>query len=161
MAVLLKHSESKSLSMWDTIHAFLRGEFRFATVDKQAEDNIAAFTNTIKVARERLVSQQIASVAELIEFVRESVRYDAHLRKKFGPEADDRIANVEELKTFANEIAKVTNENELPDIGLGETPEESLLERFLGNITLMTDVQDGDDGKLDNVWGLTSHCIDG
>ena len=39
-----------------------------------------------------------------------------------------------------------------PDIGLGETLEESPLERFLGNFTLLTNAQDGDDGKLDNVW---------
>ena len=79
------------------------------------------------------------------------MKYDGHLRKKFGAEADDRIANLEELKTFANEIAKVTNQNELPDIGLGGTRDESPLEKFMGNITLMTDVQDGEDSKFDNV----------
>jgi len=100
----------------------------------------------------------IGSVAELIDFVREQVKYDAHLRKKFGPEADDRIANLEELKTFANEIAKATNENELPDIGLGVSPEENPLERFMGNIALMTDVQDGDDDqRFDNVWSSCTH----
>ena len=82
------------------------------------------------------------------------MKYDAHLRKKFGPEADERIANLEELKTFANEIAKITDENELPDIGLVENLEESPLERFLGNIPLMTEVQDGEDEKFDNVCQL-------
>jgi DNA helicase-2/ATP-dependent DNA helicase PcrA len=147
----IKHSESNSRSIWDSIEAFIRGEIRFPINDKQAEDNLAAFVRTIKLARTSLAAGQIASVAELIDFVREKVKYDGHLRKKFGAEADDRIANLEELKTFANEIAKVTNENELPDIGFGGTTEESPLERFIGNITLMTDVQDGEDSKFDNV----------
>ena len=158
LSLFVKDSESKSRPIWDSIHAFIRGEIRFPTNDKQAEDNIVAFVKMIKLARAKLASQQIASVAELIDFVRESVKYDAHLRKKFGPEADDRIANVEELKTFANEIAKVMNENELPNIGLVESPEETPLERFMGNIALMTDVEAGDDAKLDNVWSCVSHC---
>ena len=147
----IKDSESNSRSIWDSIEAFLRGEIRFPINDKQAEDNLAALIRTIKLARTSLAAGQIASVAELIDFVREKVKYDAHLRKKFGAEADDRIANLEELKTFANEIAKVTNQNELPDIGLGGTRDESPLEKFMGNITLMTDVQDGEDSKFDNV----------
>jgi len=147
----IKDSESNSRSIWDSIEAFLRGETRFPINDKQAEDNLATFVRTIKLARTSLAAGQIASVADLIDFVREKVKYDGHLRKKFGAEADDRIANLEELKTFANEIAKVTNENELPDIGLGGTREESPLERFMGNITLMTDVQDGEDSKFDSV----------
>jgi DNA helicase II / ATP-dependent DNA helicase PcrA len=147
----IKDSESKSRPIWASVEAFLRGEIRFPINDKQAEDNLAAFVRAIKLAQTRLTEGRIASVAELIDFVREQVKYDGHLRKKFGPEADDRIANLEELKTFANEIAKVTNENELPDIGLGESPEENPLERFMGNIALMTDVQDGEDQKFDNV----------
>jgi len=147
----INDSEANSRSIWNSIEAFLRGEIRFPINDKQAEDNLAAFMRTIRLAQTRLATGQIASVADLIDFVREQVKYDGHLRKKFGPEADERIANLDELKTFANEIAKFTNENELPDIGLGDTPEESPLERFMGNISLMTDVQSGEDEKFDNV----------
>jgi hypothetical protein len=75
------------------------------------------------------------------------------LRKKFGPDADERIANLEELKTFSREIDRVTEENVLPDVGVGKTNEEdeSALGRFLGNIALMTDVRDGGEDKVDSV----------
>ena len=89
----------------------------------------------------------------MIDHIRQVLNYDDYLRKKFGVEADERISNLEELKTFAKEVDKVTEENVLPEIGvLDETiDEESPLARFLGNIALMTDVCDDADDKLDCV----------
>ena len=92
-------------------------------------------------------------MVELIDFVRNKVNYDDHLRKKFGPEADQRIGNLEELKNFAEEIERITEDNQLPEIGIGEElrVEERALERFLGNISLMTDVRDSGQDKIDCV----------
>jgi superfamily I DNA/RNA helicase len=94
----------------------------------------------------------IPTVADLIDFVRAKVHYDEHLTKKFAAEADERIRNLEELKDFAGEIDRMTEDNELPEIGVGEARrEESALERFLGNISLMTDVRDSGDEKIECV----------
>jgi hypothetical protein len=75
------------------------------------------------------------------------------LRKKFGPDADERIGNLEELKTFAIEVDRVTMEHTLPELGITEATleNETSLSRFLGNIALMTDVRDEGEDKVDCV----------
>jgi DNA helicase II / ATP-dependent DNA helicase PcrA len=153
IAVLVKDTETKSRSLWESIQALLVGEIRFASNDKVAENALRGFVRTIAAARKTLASTEITNVAELIDYIRENVNYDDHLRKKFGPEADERIANLEELKTFSVEVERVTEENNLPDIGIVEAKEEeeTALERFLGNIALMTDVRDAGEDKVASV----------
>ena len=92
-------------------------------------------------------------MSELIDYVREHVNYDDYLRKKFGPDADERIGNLEELKTFSMEVDRVTEENVLPNIGIldEQEEEETTLQRFLGNIALMTDVRDAGEDMVDSV----------
>ena len=157
IAVLVKDAETKSRSLWESIQAILVGEIRFTSNDKAAENALASFVRTITTARKKLASTEIINVAETIDYIRESINYDDYLRKKFGPEADERIGNLEELKTFSVEVDRVTEENNLPDIGIVEAKveEETALERFLGNIALMTDVRDAGEDKVASV----SHCL--
>ena len=153
IAILVQDTETKSRSLWESIQALVVGEIRFATNDKVAETALATFVRTITVARRKLTTKEITSVADVIDYIRENVNYDDYLKKKFGPEADERIANLDELKTFSMEVDRVTEENNLPDIGIleAEDEEETALERFLGNIALMTDVRDAGEDKVDSV----------
>ena len=150
IAVLVKDTETKSRTLWESIQAILAGEIRFASNDRAAENALAIFARTIAAARKKLVSAELISVAEVIDYIRESVNYDDYLRKRFGPEADERIANLEELKAFSVEVDRMTEENNLPDIGIAEAKEEeeTALEQFLGNIALMTDVRDAGEDKV-------------
>ena len=105
------------------------------------------------------MSNEIQSVSELIDYIRENVNYDDYLRKKFGPETDERIGNLEELKLFSVEVDRVTEENVLPNIGVLEAQdEETALERFLGNISLMTDVRDAGEDMVDSVSASVIAC---
>lgn len=150
IAVLVKDAETKSRTLWESIQAILAGEIRFASNDRAAENALAIFARTITAARKKLASAELIGVAEVIDYIRESVNYDDYLRKKFGPEADERIANLEELKAFSVEVDRMTEENNLPDIGIAEAKEEgeTTLEQFLGNIALMTDVRDAGEDKV-------------
>jgi len=160
IATFVNDSESKSRSLWESLQALVSGDLRFSQHDHAAETALAVLVRTIESARQKLVANLIPSVVELIDFVRNKVNYDDHLRKKFGPEADQRIGNLEELKSFAGEIERITEDNQLPEIGIGEglTVEESALERFLGNVSLMTDVRDSGDDKIDCVRPLAVRC---
>jgi DNA helicase-2/ATP-dependent DNA helicase PcrA len=153
IAVLVTDSETKSRSLWESVQALIGGEIRFTSNDRAMETAIRNFVRTITAARRILVSKDIPSVSDLIDYVREHVSYDDYLRKKFGPDADERIGNLEELKTFASEVDRVADENVLPDIGMVEVQDEgeTALERFLGNIALMTDVRDAGEDMVDCV----------
>jgi superfamily I DNA/RNA helicase len=153
IATLVNNSESKSRPLWESLQAFVSGGLRFPQNDQGAERALTNLVRTLGCARQQLAANLIPNVAELIDFVRDKVNYDDHLKKKFGPEADERIGNLEELKNFAGEIERITEDNQLPDIGGEEETrvEESPLERFLGNISLMTDVRDSGDDKIDSV----------
>ena len=160
IAALVNDSESKSRSLWESLRAVVSGGLRFPQHDHATETALTTLFRTIESARRKLTANLIPTVWELIDFVRNNVNYDDHLRKKFGPEADQRIGNLEELKNFAREIERITEDNQLPDIGIGEglMVEETALERFLGNISLMTDVRDGGDDKADCVHPLAVRC---
>lgn len=153
ISVLVKDTESKNRSLWESIQALITGEIRFATNDKAAEMGLANFVRCINLSRQKLAKSELATVSDLIDYVRKNVQYDDYLRKKFGPEADERIGNLEELKTFSKEVEQVIEENKLPDIGVleGVDVEENTLSRFLGNIALMTDVRDNGEDKVDCV----------
>jgi hypothetical protein len=153
IAMLVRDGEAKNRSLWDSIQALVAGEIRFAGNDKAAEAGLASFARCIKVTQAKIASNEISTVSDLIDHVRKIVKYDDHLRKKFGPDADERIGNLEELKIFSNEVEHVTEENSLPDIGLleVEVEEETVLSRFLGNIALMTDVRHAGEDKVDSV----------
>jgi superfamily I DNA/RNA helicase len=152
IATLVKDSESKSRPLWESLQALISGQLRFPQTDRAAETGVSTLIRTLESARERLAAGMISTVADLIDFVRAKVQYDAHLTKRFAAEADERIGNLEELKNFAGEIERITEDNELPEIGVGQEPrEESALEQFLGNISLMTDVRDCGDEKMDCV----------
>jgi superfamily I DNA/RNA helicase len=153
IATLVKDTQTKDRSLWESIQALMGGQIRFASNDKGAEAGLASLVRCITMARQKIAANEIDSVSALIDCLRKSIKYDDHLRKKFGPDADERIANLEELKTFSREIGRVTEENVLPNIGIGGTNEEdeSALGRFLGNIALMTDVRDGGEDKVDSV----------
>jgi DNA helicase II / ATP-dependent DNA helicase PcrA len=153
VAMLLRDSEKKGRSLWDSIQALLAGEIRFAGNDKAADTAVAGFVQTITSAQKKLASSQIGTVSALIDHIRETVKYDDHLKKKFADDGDERIANLEELKTFSVEIERLTEENELPDIGIVEAQkeEETALSKFLGNIALMTDVRDAAEDEVDCV----------
>jgi DNA helicase II / ATP-dependent DNA helicase PcrA len=151
--ILVKDGQTNSRSLWQSLHALISGEIRFPTKDTVTESCLVSFIASIKTAQQNHASRQLATVSDLINYVRSVLGYDGHLRKKFGPEFDERVGNVEELKTFSTEIEQVTEENKLPDIGVGgsQNQEETPLQRFLGNIALMTDVRDAEDDKYDNV----------
>ena len=150
ISVLLRKAEGKNQTLWDSCQAMLTGEIKF---DQAAAESMGVFVRCITQARKKLASREIVEVSDVIDHIRQALNYDDYLRKKFGVEADERISNLEELKTFAKEVDKVTEENVLPEIGvLDETiDKESPLARFLGNIALMTDVRDDADDKLDCV----------
>jgi superfamily I DNA/RNA helicase len=153
IAVLVKDTETKSRSLWESIQALIAVEIRFASNDKAAETAVSRFVRTITVARRKLDSKEIGSVSELIDYMREHINYDDYLRKKFGPDADERIGNLEELKMFSTEVDRITEENVLPDIGIldAQEEEETTLQRFLGNIALMPDVRDTGEDMVDSV----------
>lgn len=153
ISLLQKKAEEQNQTLWDSIQAILTGEIKF---DKPAADGMGLFVRCITSVRAKLASQEIVDVSDLIDYLRKTLKYDEYLRKKFGAEADERIGNLEELKTFAKEVDKVTEENVLPEIGVLDVPteEESSLARFLGNIALMTDVRTTEEDKLDCVCHL-------
>ena len=153
ITVLLKDSETKNRTLWESIQALISGEIRFASSDRAAEISLSSLVRCINTARQKLASGDLATVADLIDYIRKTLQYDEYLRKKFGPEVDERLGNIEELKTFSKEVDQVTEENTLPDIGISEATEEeeTALSRFLGNIALMTDVRDGGEEKADCV----------
>jgi DNA helicase II / ATP-dependent DNA helicase PcrA len=161
IAVLVKDSDTKSRPMWDSIRALLVGEIRFTMKDTAAEAALGLFVRNIETVRKKLSSNEIKTVSDLIDYIRTQVNYDDHLRKKFGPEAEERISNLEELKTFSKEIELMMEENVLPEIGVGENQEEeSALERFLGNIALMTDIREdqGEDEIVSSVSVTFKHA---
>ena len=145
--------------MWESIQALISGEIRFPSNDRAAETAISHFVRTITAAQQKLASNEIRSVSDLIDYIRENVNYDDYLMKKFGPDADERVGNLEELKTFSVEVERLTEENVLPNIGMVEADEEeTALERFLGNIALMTDVRDAGEDTVDSVSWLLSYA---
>ena len=150
ISLLQKKADEKNRTFWDSIQAILTGEIKF---DSSALENMTQFVRCITGAQAKLASKEIVEVSDLIDYLRKTLKYDEHLKKKFGAEADERIGNLEELKMFAKEVDKVTEENVLPEIGVlnALTDDESPLARFLGNIALMTDVRDNEDDKLDCV----------
>ena len=150
ISVLVKKAEAKNQMLWDSVQAMLTGEIKF---DKPAAENMATFVRCVTGVRAKLASNEIVHVSDLIDYLRKTLKYDEYLRKKFGADADERIGNLEELKTFAKEVIRVTEENPLPEIGVldASTEQESALAQFLGNIALMTDVRDNDEDKLDYV----------
>jgi superfamily I DNA/RNA helicase len=156
IAVLVQDSETKDRSLWESIQASIDGNLRLANHDKGAETGLVNLVRCITMAREKAGTGEVGMVSALIDCLRKDVKYDEHLRKKFGPDADERIANLEELKTFSMEIDRVTVENTLPEIRVAgaRQDEETALSRFLGNIALMTDVRDGGEDKVDCVWLL-------
>jgi len=161
IAVLVKDAENQSRSLWESIQALISGEIRFATNDKAAEGALATLVRTITSIRKKLKSNDMNLVSEIIDWLRNNVNYDDYLRKKFGPNADERIGNLDELKNFALEVDRATKENVLPDVIVETTAEEETpLERFLGNIALMTDVQDAGEDKVDSVLYLTVSADD-
>jgi superfamily I DNA/RNA helicase len=98
IAMLVKDAETKNQLLWESVQAIVTGELRFTGTDRAAETGLSNFARCISSARLRLSRNEISSVSELIDYVRNSVQYDVYLGKKFGPEADDRIANLEELR---------------------------------------------------------------
>jgi hypothetical protein len=153
IAMLVRDGEARNRSLWDSIQALIAGEIRFAGNDRAAEAGLASFVRCIRASQTKVSSTEINTVSDLIDHIRKTLKYDDHLRKKFGPDADERIGNLEELKVFSTEVEHVTEENMLPDIGLVEVQveEESALSRFLGNIALMTDVRDAGEDTVDSV----------
>jgi len=151
--MLVRDSEAKNRTLWESVMGLISGEIRFSSNDKAAEAGLGSFIRCINLSRQKLAAGDLSTVSELIDYVRKQLQFDDYLRKKFGPEADERINNLEELKTFSKEVEQVTDENKLPEIGVLETTEEeeTPLSRFLGNIALMTDVRDGAEDKIDCV----------
>ena len=151
--MLVRDGEAKNRSLWDSIQGLIAGEIRFAGNDRAAEAGLASFVRCIRASRAKVSSAEINTVSDLIDHIRKTLKYDDHLRKKFGPDVDERIGNLEELKVFSTEVEHVTEENTLPDIGLVkvQVEEESALSRFLGNIALMTDVRDAGEDTVDSV----------
>jgi ATP-dependent DNA helicase UvrD/PcrA len=154
VGVFLRDSEKKKRTVWESVEACVRGELRFSSTYSESaysiQSGLANFAKCILSARQGLASKEIASISELIDFVRQGLEYDEHLMKKFGADGADRIANLEELKTFSKEVESVKNKDDLPEIGVlgAADEEETALSRFLGNIALMTDNRDGDDDHL-------------
>jgi superfamily I DNA/RNA helicase len=156
IAVLVKDSETKGRSLWDSIQALIDGNLRFTSKDEGAEAGLASLVRCINMAQQQVETGEIRAVSVLIDCLQKRVHYDEYLMKKFGPDANERIANLEELKMFSMEVDRVTEENALPDIGVmgARQDEETTLSRFLGNVALMTDVRDGGEDKVDCVWLL-------
>ena len=145
--MLVRDSENKGRSLWESVQALIDGEIRFSSTDRSLKAGLTEFVRNIMAMQRKLASSEIPLVSELIDHIRTTFKYDDHLRKKFGPEADERIKNLEELKIFAVEVYRMTEDSNLPDLEIvgAEDEEETALARFLGNITLMTDVRDGDE----------------
>jgi DNA helicase II / ATP-dependent DNA helicase PcrA len=151
--MLIRDAQAKKGSLWASLNALASGKLQFPQNDAVAVASIRALIQVIEGLGNEHRSGQKKTVADLVHFVRNDLGYDTHLRKKFGPEVEERYGNLEELKVISKEIDNVVEQNVLPDIGIqvnqdGETP----LEKFLGNVVLMTDVRD-------KTGGIANDCV--
>lgn len=112
-------------------------------MQKRAVGSLRRFAEMIERLRERVT----APLPELIEAVLQETGYREHLMMEDSDEADDRLANVDELVNAAAEFS-------------AHSPEEPTLEAFLEQIALVSDT-DAWEGERQRVTLMTLHAAKG
>ncbi|KAM0789946.1 hypothetical protein ACM66B_006786 [Microbotryomycetes sp. NB124-2] len=91
-------ARTRKLSMLDVCTKLAAGQ-SFVSLTSLQKTNLKQFVKTILEVKK--LAEGGTSVPDLIQKVVELTGYEGHLDKAFGPDAKERLLNIEELKSFA------------------------------------------------------------
>jgi DNA helicase-2/ATP-dependent DNA helicase PcrA len=137
-AALLAHARERGLGVGDALA--LAGEI--ATIAKRQADSLMGFARLL--GRLRAAATQV-DLPRLLDDVADATGYEAYL-KDGTEEGEERWANVQELRTLADEYSELPREDQLP--------------RFLEEIALVSDVDEYQDAKPAATL-ITMHAVKG
>lgn len=168
---LLEEAESKGMSLWTLVHKFARAEYTPATeVKAQAEKGMKAFVNIILTSQQKLHSKEDdgSNLFDVITHVLQKAGIQAHLKKDYKDQWEERWANVEELVGQATQMITAAEGSEEDDAlplvdGIEQrasTPAD-ILSKFLASVTLSTELVSPDSEQPQQVTICTMHAAKG
>lgn len=168
---LLEEAESKKMSLWTLIHKLARGEYRPITaVTPQAQKGIEVFVNLILTSQQklRLKEDDGFNLFDVITHVIQKSGIEAHLKKDYKDQWEERWANVGELVVQATQMVATADgleeDDALPVVdGIEQRPDTpaDILSKFLSNVALSTEVVSPDGEQPQQVTICTMHAAKG
>lgn len=169
---LLEEAEQSKIPVWTVICKHCRGERQAKTnIRAKMEQKLSAeLIRLITNLRQRAASITQSSTFTLVDLVEQlttQLGFKKYLEEEYPDDHENRWANVQEfvhlVSDFIRDQARLEEDN-LPEVGeLEQSHEDSILGKFLANITLATDAQrdDGDQDKASMVTISTIHAAKG
>ncbi|XXG95415.1 hypothetical protein Hte_001677 [Hypoxylon texense] len=165
---LLEEADRDHISLWELLEKHCRGE-RTAktTIRKQVEQKISkSLIRLIEHFQKRLKPSEGTPVnlVDIIHELLKALQFDRHLEETYGPEYELRWANVQEFMNLVAEfvIQDGSEEEMLPIIeGAQQMSDDSVLARFLANVTLASEKQTDKDKGKPQVTVSTIHAAKG
>ncbi|KAI1770371.1 P-loop containing nucleoside triphosphate hydrolase protein [Hypoxylon cercidicola] len=165
---LLEEADSNHLSLWELLGKHCRGERTAKTnIRKSVEQKInRSLIGLITHFQNRLKPSEGTPVnlVEIIDELLKALQFDRHLEETYGPEYELRWANVQEFLILVTEFVNQDklDEDMLPIIeGAQQISDDSVLARFLANVTLATEKQTDKDKSKPQVTVSTIHAAKG
>lgn len=165
---LLEEADRNHLSLWELLDKHCRGERTAKTnIRKSVEQKISrSLIRLITHFQTRLKPSEGTPVnlVDIIDELLKALQFDKHLEETYGPEYELRWANVQE---FMNLVAEFVNQDRpeeemLPVIeGAQQMSDDSVLARFLANVTLASEKQTDKDKGKPQVTVSTIHAAKG
>lgn len=169
---LLEEAEQAKMSVWAVISKHCRGERKAQTnIRPKMEQKLSAeLIRTVSTLRQRAESiphDDPPGLVDLVELLVSQLNFKKYLEEEYPVEHETRWANVQELVNlvadFTRDLERLEGDT-LPEVaGLEQANEDSVLGKFLGNVSLATDAQreDAEQDKSSLVTISTIHAAKG
>ncbi|OAA59486.1 ATP-dependent DNA helicase pcrA [Cordyceps fumosorosea ARSEF 2679] len=150
---LLEEAEIGKLPLWQILEEHCQGNHR-VRLTKTQENNIrGGLIRAITSLRKQVNEVEAGEPQPLVEVIQKLITqldYKSFLEKEFGQDHEGRWANVEEFVNMATDFMMENSDldgDALPEIDDAEqSNNDTMLGRFLANITLSADAQKDQDG---------------
>ncbi|RMZ87509.1 hypothetical protein DV736_g5262, partial [Chaetothyriales sp. CBS 134916] len=169
ITALVEIGQRKTISLWSVVLKVLAGQLTPGkTMTASSLHDLRKLVGLIKIARQKMKAMIAAEVpTKLIEYVVSSLDLQAYLKKKYKEDYEDRLENIRELVSHAEDLAnRPLMEPELATVdGLEQQVMDSYqesLDQFLANIVLSTEVEtSGQESDTPRVTISTIHSAKG
>ncbi|KAF4125604.1 DNA helicase II / ATP-dependent DNA helicase PcrA [Geosmithia morbida] len=169
---LLEEAEQAKIPVWAVICKHCRGERRARTnirarMEQKLSAELIQLVTNLRRRADSIARSSSFTLVDLVEQLTTQLNFKKYLEEEYPVDHAIRWANVQEFVHLVGDFIRDQSrleEDALPEVGdLEQSREDSILARFLANITLATDAQrdDGEQDKESLVTISTIHAAKG
>lgn len=164
---LLEEAEGAKMTVWSVICQHCRGERKATTnirsnMEQKLNTELIRTINNLRQRVDEIMESSPFTLVDLVEQLVSQLRFKKHLEEEYSDNHETRWANVQEfinlVRDFMRDFGR-QDDDKLPVVnGLEQTRDDSVLAKFLANVSLASDAQ-RDDQTLDKSAMVTISTI--